>query len=424
MKSIIFIFGSNPQISLTELEAVAGAGALKSISREYAIAELPDDADIPALQNRLGGTVKIGQIAGRVKENESRTITLQPRIDARGISMVRDELVGALKNILEKENKFVFGISAYSVEGGVNIKAIQAKMKNIGLSLKKEFKASGRRSRFAVSREDNLSSAAVVKNKLLTEGMEFLVLAGANELILGKTLTVQDFAKYNLRDYGRPAPAPRSGMLPPKLAQMMINISKIQKNQTLLDPFCGSGTILQEAANLGIENIIGSDNESDAVSGSQKNLAWFQDEFKVKPSSLRIFQCDARELSQKIQANSIDAIITEPYLGPPLTGREPFSIIQKNRDELETLYAAAFQEFAKILKSGGAVAFIFPRFQKDGPAFVKTAAGKQIIEIRNLDQIKKCGFTIQPLSQSRRGSVIYQKDIQHLAREIFVFKKI
>ena len=205
MKSIIFIFGSNPQISLTELEAVAGAGALKSISREplkaslalggYAIAELPEDADIPALQNRLGGTVKIGQIAGRVKENESRTITLQPRIDARGISMVRDELVGVLKNILEKENKFIFGISAYSIEGGVNIKAIQAKMKNIGLSLKKEFKLRGLRSRFAVSREDNLSSAAVVKNKLLTEGAELLILKNKDELIIGKTLTVQAFGK-------------------------------------------------------------------------------------------------------------------------------------------------------------------------------------------------------------------------------------
>src|SRR3989344_5140343 len=149
MKSIIFIFGSNPQISLAELNAILGSGILKLMARECAVAEFPDDADIPALQNRLGGTVKIGQIAGRVKENESRTITLQPRIDARGISMVRDELVGALKNILEKENKFIFGISAYSVEGGVNIKAIQEKMKRIGLNLKKEFKASGRRSRFA-----------------------------------------------------------------------------------------------------------------------------------------------------------------------------------------------------------------------------------------------------------------------------------
>lgn len=392
MKPVIFIFGSNPQISLAELDAVIGSGALKLMARESAIANLPDDADIKALQERLGGTVKIGQVVGRVKENE---------------------LAGALKNALEKESKHIFGISAYSAGGAVSIKAIQAKMKNIGLSLKKEFKAAGLRSRFVVSREDNLSSVAVVKNKLLAIGVEFLVLAGANELVLGKTLTVQDFAKYNLRDYGRPHPAPRSGMLPPKLAQMMINISKIKKNQILLDPFCGSGTILQEAANLGIENVIGSDNEAGAVSGSQENLAWFQDEFKIKPRSLQIFQCDARKLAEKITADSIDAIIAEPYLGPPLTGRELSSIIQKNRDELEVLYVAAFQEFAKILKTGSVIVFIFPRFQKDS----------QVIEIRNLDQVKKCGFAIEPLSQTSRGSIIYQKDIQHLAREIFVFRK-
>lgn len=393
MKTIIFIFGSNPQISLAELDAVIGSGVLKLIFRECAIADLPDDADIPALQERLGGTVKIGRVIGQVKENE---------------------LSGALKKALDEENKHIFGISAYSAGISANIKAIQEKIKRIGLGLKKEFKAAGLRSRFAVSREDNLSSAAVVKNKLLNEGVEFLVLAGAKEFILGKTLTVQDFEKYNLRDYGRPCPAPRSGMLPPKLAQMMINISKIRKNQTLLDPFCGSGTILQEAVNLGIENLIGSDNEADAVSGSQKNLAWFQEKFKITPHSLSIFQCDARNLAQNFAADSIDVIIAEPYLGPPLTGRELSSIIQKNRDELEILYAAAFQEFAKILKPGGVVAFIFPRFQK----------GQNVFEIRNLDQIKKYGFAIEPLSESRRGSVIYQKDIQHLAREIFVFRRI
>ncbi len=403
MKPIIFIFGSNPQISLAELDAIIGSGALKLIFRECAIAELPDDADISALQKRLGGTVKIGRVIGRVN----------PHTKDFGAGVKENELAGALKNFLGKENKNIFGISAYLAGGAVNIKAIQEKMKRIGLGLKKEFKAAGRRSRFVVSREDKLSSAAVVKNKLLTEGVEFLVLAGANEFILGKTLIVQDFEKYNLRDYGRPAPAPRSGMLPPKLAQMMINISKIRKNQTLLDPFCGSGTILQEAANLGIANIIGTDNEVYAVSNSQKNLAWFQEKFKIKPRSLRIFQCDARKLAEKIAANSIDAIIAEPYLGPPLTGREPSSVIQKNRDELEALYAAAFQEFAKILKHGGVIVFIFPRFQKE----------QDIFEIRNLDQIKKSGFTIESLSENRRCSIIYQKDIQHLAREIFVFKR-
>src|SRR3990172_9277085 len=119
MKSIIFIFGSNPQISLAELNAILGFGVLKLSARECALAELPDDADISALQERLGGTVKIGQLIGRVKETESRTITLQPRIDARGISMVRDELAGALKKTMNEEEKYIFGISAYSAGSAV-----------------------------------------------------------------------------------------------------------------------------------------------------------------------------------------------------------------------------------------------------------------------------------------------------------------
>lgn len=384
MKKLIFIFGSNPQISLAELVSVIGSSVLGEVAQEYAIAEVPDETDAAVLQNRLGGVVKIGSVITEVNSGD-----------------ISDQM----KKFLIIERKYVFGISAYG--------AVRFPFKNIGMELKKKLRADGLRSRLAVSRENNLSSAAVVKNKLVSEGVEFLILTLRGKLILGKTLTVQDFEKYNLRDYGRPRPAPRSGMLPPKLAQMMINFSEVSESQTLLDPFCGSGTVLQEAAYRGIQNIIGTDKSLEAVSGSKQNLDWFQRKFNGKFFSLKIFQCDVLNLSRKISVQSIDAIVTEPYLGPPLAGRENAIELRKNRNNLETLYADAFQEFAKILKPNGVVVIIFPRFQKNGEFF----------EIRNLERIKKSGFVVRPLGQSGRGSVIYQKEIQHLAREIFVFKK-
>lgn len=64
-----------------------------------------------------------------------------------------------------------------------------------------------------------------------------------------------------MRDYGRPARDARVGMLPPKLAQIMLNLSvKDEKSGTVLDPFCGTGVLLQEAALAGFD-FIGSDIE-------------------------------------------------------------------------------------------------------------------------------------------------------------------
>ena len=40
-------------------------------------------------------------------------------------------------------------------------------------------------------------------------------------------------------------------MLPPKLAQIIVSLSGTQPGQTVLDPFCGTGVVLQEALIMG-----------------------------------------------------------------------------------------------------------------------------------------------------------------------------
>lgn len=65
--------------------------------------------------------------------------------------------------------------------------------------------------------------------------------------MIGQTVWVQDIDAYSQRDMGRE----RSmvvGMMPPKLAQMMINFAtKGDKKLQIWDSFCGLGTTLIES---------------------------------------------------------------------------------------------------------------------------------------------------------------------------------
>ena len=203
-------------------------------------------------------------------------------------------------------------------------------------------------------------------------------------------------------------------MLPPKLAMMMINLAIQKQNALILDPFCGSGTIVTEAMLMGYENIIGSDLSEVAVNDTNKNIEWIKDTFNVKNKNLKIdiFQSDFFDITKKINNNTIDAIIAEPYLGKPLRGNEPRSVIEKQALELKAMYLNALTKFAKILKPGGIVVFIIPRFNSHND-WIKIDIEKDIIQL---------GFRNDPILQEHK-QLLYWRPGQHVGREIWRFKK-
>lgn len=68
-----------------------------------------------------------------------------------------------------------------------------------------------------------------------------------NGFIVAETVWIQDIEGYSQRDMERER-SMTVGMMPPKIAQIMINLgTKGDKNRALWDPFCGLGTTLIEA---------------------------------------------------------------------------------------------------------------------------------------------------------------------------------
>lgn len=106
------------------------------------------------------------------------------------------------------------------------------------------------------------------------------------------------------RDMGKPVR--RSELsISPRLAKILINLSQIRKNEVLLDPFCGIGSILQEALLQNIE-VIGVDKDKDAINNAKLNMNWFH----FNKDNYKLINGD----SSKIQIKA-DAIATEPQLG-------------------------------------------------------------------------------------------------------------
>jgi tRNA G10 N-methylase Trm11 len=266
------------------------------------------------------------------------------------------------------------------------------------MEIKGELKAAGISCRLVVSKDQALSSVVVKKNKC----HEFLVLG---KKWLGETCVVQDFEDYGLRDYGRPVRDLISGSMPPKLAQIMINLAQVPLGEKILDPFCGSGTIIQEGMLLGYK-MVGSDISDKAVKDTKENIVWLLNNLAVKSKSWNIYQADVKELAWSVK--QADAVVTEPYLGPPLRGSEKLKDIEKIIGQLSELYDAAFGQFLKILNPGSRVVIVFPAFR----------VGKDILELPVLPRIKKLGFT-----QLNKDKLVYSREGQKVWRQIYVFQR-
>jgi tRNA G10 N-methylase Trm11 len=121
----------------------------------------------------------------------------------------------------------------------------------------------------------------------------------------GEIIETCDYDKIEKRDMGKPVRR-ESLSISPRLGKILINLSEVKENETLLDPFCGIGTILQEALLQNIK-VIGIDNDKIAIDDAKLNLKWF----KFSEDNYKLINED----SSKVKIQNVDAIATEPDLG-------------------------------------------------------------------------------------------------------------
>lgn len=395
MAEYLFVLGRASKLCQTELKAVLAREKITFriifTSAEILHITTSQSISVDYLIKTLGGTIKIAEVAGVVNNRDEETMV--------------DKLATLIKRrIKEGEPKISFGLNGYN---GIRINVLKQWNKEV----KERLEKTGLMTRFILPTEGTVLSSVVVKKQKV---FEIIIIDESGKLVLARALVVQDFEGWGKRDFGRPQSDPHTGMLPPKVARMMVNLAinhQLATNPLVLDPFCGTGTILAEAMIVGCR-VIGSDQSLEAVNKTKRNLDWLISQYSsISGSKYNLLQVDATHISGTLPRGSVDAIVTEPYLGPTIeTGYlklEP----QKLKNiilGLEKLYIGCFRDWWKVLAPGGQVVIALPSFRIGEKEFFV----KKPIDIR-----ENLGYTLLT------GPYQYNRPQAIVIRNIYVLQK-
>lgn len=439
-----FVLGRVYTLSLAELFAVLEKPdpalnitgepvRIVEASEEILIIEVSSPLKVEALQKRLGGCIKILEVLESIKKRPQDSLNFALKHYFRPSTLKKQFLK-------EYKGKIQIGLSIYLLDSELAKRpsptgkekvpqvSIFTEPKRIGMMAKKTLTETGCSIRLVLPEYNSLSLASVVvtKNLLLQKGAEICLLAGKEIVYTAKTVTVQDFEDYGRRDYQRPARDEKQGMIPPKVAQVMLNLAKAKSGETLLDPFCGIGTMVQEGLLLGFR-MLGSDINKQAIKGSEQNLEWFRNRYKIAPGKYHFETADARSLDKLLQGQKISAIVTESTLGPIYSTYPKKDDIEANFRDLRALYIESFKTFAKMLPPQARIVMCIPAYRRSKDNYDMFPSldwakdlGYNFIDLISTTLAKKLKF----LKLTARGTAIYDRKDQIVAREIVVFQKI
>lgn len=411
MQSLL-ILGRQAELGLAELESLYGTQVVRPAGSQAAVVDV--DPCLLAF-DRLGGSTKFCKLLTTLDTNSWKDVE----------KFLVQVSPGHAQTM--PEGKMTLGLSLY----GFN--ETTARIQATGLTLKKAIKKTGRNVRLIPNQTHELNAAQVKHNKLTSPtGWELVFVRDGDKVLVAQTVKVQDIDAYARRDRERPMRDTKVGMLPPKLAQIIINLAvgqlpveKLQNicdipagetvpfnllNCTILDPFCGTGVVLQEALLMGY-HVTGADLEPRMVKYSEKNLEWLRNQYKLPELDSVLEVGDATNHTWSVQP---DFVAAETYLGRPFTSMPSGQILNQTVSECNLIIKKFLQNIHGQLQPGARLCLAVPAWK----------LGKNPLKhLPLVDQIGDLGYNQVSFEHSGTAPLVYQRPDQIVARELLVITR-
>jgi len=336
----LFILGRNLELSIAEIRAFfedSNPLINFSIVKNGMLASFEKEIDKECINN-LGGTIAIGEVVS--SGNIDKILKCLDKTEV---------YTGSKKN-------FNYVIWNFSFKEDYDI---------IENYLKKRFKFE----KFKPTRKNLSGVLSMQSGKMIAiphslTDEEFFILSSGNENFFGKIISKTNYSEIEKRDMQKPVRREKLA-ISPRLAKIMINISKAKEKGKLVDPFCGVGVILQEALLLN-KKVIGIDKDSSALESARQNLQWG----KFNPRDFELINED----SSRVRISGADVIVTEPELGVVLKAPPSKEIAEKILFKYENLMIAVLNNLKKNIK--GRIVFTAPFIRIKGKEMKGCNAGK------------------------------------------------
>lgn len=425
----IAILGRQPSLGMAELERTFGD--VSWFSDQSAVIAT-DSFDI----ERLGGTLKAGRVVAQLPGGDWRRASMQ--------------LVKAYTSAWSgHDGKITLGISAYGFD--VSPREVQ----KTGIVLKGKLKDSGVSLRLIPNAEPALNTAASHHNKLglSNNKVELLVIRSkSGKIIIAESVGAQNITALARRDQERPKRDAFVGMLPPKLAQIMINLAypssysedqrvsvadehlQPESNQAakplirpgakpfvrndgsgdphprILDPFCGTGVILQESLLLGYD-AYGTDLSDKMIDYSRTNLDWIKT-ISHAEGNYEVVQGDAMTTTWQ---QPIDAVACESYLGQPFSAPPSPAKLTEVRGNCDHIISTFLKNIGSQLASGTPLCVGIPAWRSTDGTFT---------HLPLINKLEQLGYAQVSLKNVRSSELLYYREDQVVARELLILTKI
>lgn len=377
-----FWLGREYKLSVAELWAVFPKAVFQYIGDEICILSGVEKASVLKIAPTLWGTIKIMELIENYQGNPSEMI---------------------LEIAQKSQGKFQYAISVFWQKKD---------LKRILINTKNLLKKSEISSRFVNKDFKNLSSAQIIGERLVEKETDFSIIDTKEFEYFGKSIWVQDIENYGKRDFWKTRDMD-IGMLPPKLAQMMLHFSGGQK---IYDPFVWLGTVLIESILMGNSEVYGSDINPEMVQTAKKNIVFTTQNFSQNLKKYEIIELDARGISSSSLLKFSDAIVSEGYLGQVF---QKYSITEKKvseeREKLLKIYSDFFFGLKKV-NYKWVIVISFPFWEIRGKYVYFSEVYELIQKYCKIEHM----LPFHPeIKHTKTGSLLYKRTTQIVGREIY-----